>query len=72
MIINADIVQLTSNDRINAGTGHVTIQPATAGRKIDLGSTTDVAAGTLEQGPIICSICDGEFEPAEGAANDQG
>ena len=48
VIINADIAQLTSNDRINAGTGHVTIQPATAGRKIDLGSMTDVAPGTLE------------------------
>jgi uncharacterized repeat protein (TIGR01451 family) len=46
--IKADIVNLTSNDFITAGTGKVSIQQVTAGRLINLGSTTDVAANTLE------------------------
>lgn len=46
--ITADTVNLTTRDNIQAGTGAVTVQPVTTGQKIDLGSTTDAAANTLE------------------------
>jgi CSLREA domain-containing protein len=45
----------TANATIDAGTNSVTLRQKTAGTPIDLGSTTDAAAGTLE-------LSDGELD----------
>ena len=46
--VNADRVAIASDSGITADSGGVIIRPMTAGRLIDLGSMTDVAANTLE------------------------
>src|SRR4029079_9809937 len=38
----------TSNFSLSAGAGTVALRPQTGGTAIDLGSTTDAAAGTLQ------------------------
>jgi autotransporter-associated beta strand protein len=46
LTLTADRVAL--NATVNFGSAKVTLLPATSGRAIDLGSATDIAAGTLE------------------------
>jgi hypothetical protein len=46
--ITADRIDLTSNDSIRAGTGTITIQQKSAAWAINLGSTVDTTASTLE------------------------
>jgi Ca2+-binding RTX toxin-like protein len=46
--INADRFAIVANADVSAGAGMITVQPVSAGRLIDLGSTTDAAANTLE------------------------
>ncbi len=53
--INADRLFIDADSGVTASNGMVLVQPLTAGRLIDLGSTTDLAANTLEISAIELS-----------------